>query len=131
MDMIPLLITYTQAFTLTILIETLFFLCVGPRDRKFLLLVILTNLFTNILLNLFLMTTQLTGIIPGRSRAWFYIMLVLGEAGVLLIEYRAYSAFRARKDKALFIKTLLANVLSFSAGLAVGYLLGVPGFQIL
>jgi hypothetical protein len=31
----------------------------------------------------------------------------------------------------LFIKTLLANVLSFSAGLALGYLLGVRGFQIL
>ena len=131
MNIAALLLTFAQAFTLTIAVETLFFLCVGPRGGKFLLLVVLINLFTNILLNLFLMTTQLTGIIPGRSRLWFYIILALGEAGVLLIEYRAYSAFLARKSKVLFIKTLLANVLSFSAGIVLGYLLGVQSFQIL
>ena len=131
MDIIALLLTYTQAFILTILVETLFFLCAGPRDRKFLLLVVLINLFTNIALNLCLMTTQLTGIIPGRSRMWHYAILALMEAAVVITEYRAYSAFLARKDMALFIKTLLANAVSFSAGIALGYVIGVTGFQIL
>lgn len=75
------------------------------------------------------MTTQLTGIIPGRSRMWHYAILALMEAAVVITEYKAYSAFLARKDKALFIKTLLANAVSFSAGIALGYVIGGDGIS--
>lgn len=107
---------------LTIIVEVLFFLAVGPRTRDFLILCVLTNAVTNISLNLILYTlVHLFGF--GQKSYW--ITAAILELGVVLIEYLLYHHFLFQ-DKSLhrplLIKTLTANILSCGIGCIVSRL---------
>lgn len=100
---------------LTIVIETLFFVCFGFRKRSFIGASILANLTSNYALNYFLLY------IPA---GWDYqLSLLIGEGIVVLYECAIY-LFMEKKKIELIPLTVAANILSFLLGL--GYWALIP-----
>ena len=99
------MIHYLTACSLTVLIETAFFLLMGWRSRDEITVVICVNVASNLLLNL----TFAQGI--PRS----VLTVAAGEGLVVIAEYAVYAQLNGRSRK-LFLQTLLANALSYGAG---------------
>ena len=97
------------ACLLTIVIETLFFVGIGCRDRVFLLLCVLANAATNLSLNLILQLLYTWGV--DLTVAVYPL-----EALVVAVEYGIFAALRGRSLR-LFLLVLAANGLSYGAGL--------------
>ena len=98
-----------KACLLTVLLETGLFYLLGYREKDDLTIVACANVVTNLTLNLTI-ALFLSGV-PG-------FWLVLMEAAVVAAEYLIYArAFGASKK--LFLQTLAANVLSYSAGVVL------------
>ncbi len=89
---------------LTVALETGFFAAAGYRRADFLLLCAAANAATNLTLNLLI---SAWGFTPGLA--------LLLELCVLAAEYGAYALALGRSKK-LFLLTLAANVISYSAG---------------
>ena len=95
------------ACLVTVIVETALFWLFGYHGRDEILVVVCTNVITNLLLNL-----VLSGIffsVSGR-------MIVLGELVVIAIETAVYTFAFGRFGKVLAL-TILANVLSVFLGL--------------
>ena len=95
------------ACVVTVIAETALFWLFGYHGRDEILVVVCTNVITNLLLNL-----VLSGIffsVSGR-------MIVLGELVVIAIETAVYTFAFGRFGKVLAL-TILANVLSVFLGL--------------
>ena len=99
------------ACALTIVIETLFFLAVGYREGRFVLLCICTNALTNLSLNLIVWLLFSLGV---NLTAAVYPL----EAVVVAVEFIILGAYCGTSWK-LFGLTLAANALSYSAGLLI------------
>jgi O-antigen/teichoic acid export membrane protein len=89
---------------LTVLIETLFFLAFGFRNKRFVISCILINLLTNYALNYLLLYLPF----PGD--------IYVGEALVVIVEALFYLSFN-RDKKEVIPLTVASNILSFLAGL--------------
>jgi len=100
---------------LTVVIETLFFMCFGYRSKKFIITCVFANIFTNLSLNLILYFFFLNN--PN-----YYIYLCIFELIVIIIEATVYMIFN-KKDYKLIPLTLSSNALSFLLGLLVYYIL--------
>ena len=105
------MIRYLTACGLTVAIETGFFLLLGWRDRAQLAAVVCANVVSNLLLNL-----CLSRWIPFN--AW---TVALGELLAVAFEYWVYARLRGRSRR-LALQTLLANALSFGAGVLIYWL---------
>ena len=93
------------ACLLTVLIETLFLALFGYRKRDDLIIIICSNVITNLLLNLSLM------LFCTDIGAGIYLL----ETLVVAAEFAIYSlAFRP--SAALFFLTAAANILSYGLG---------------
>lgn len=99
------------ACALTIVIETLFFLLIGWRDRRFLLLCISANALTNLCLNLLIWLLMTLGF-------WHGILVLPLELLVVAAEFCIYGIVR-RRDLRLLGLVFAANALSYSVGLLV------------
>ena len=99
------------ACALTIAIETAFFLLIGWRDRRFLLLCVSANALTNLCLNLLIVLLARLGF----WRGWLALPL---ELLVVAAEYAIYRIVKERRWKLLLL-TAAANALSYSIGLLV------------
>ena len=98
-----------KACLLTVLLETGLFCLLGYREKDELMIVACANVITNLTLNL-----TIALFLSGGPGFW----LVLLETAVVVAEYLIYaSAFGASKK--LFLQTLAANVLSYSAGVVL------------
>lgn len=92
------------ACALTVLIETLIFVCLGyGKDRLFILLCIAANVATNLTINLVL------------SEFYNMAAILSGELLVVLVEYVIYALALGSSGK-LFLHTALANIVSFTIG---------------
>ena len=99
---------YFLACLLTVLTEGAFFFACGRRDGRSLAFVACANVITNLLLNLILSL----GLLPRVP-----LVYVL-EALAVWTEYRIYEkAFGG--SRRLFLQTLAANLLSYTAGLVL------------
>lgn len=94
---------------LTVVIEGLFFILFGYRDRVSLTVIVCANVITNLLLNL---TISLA--FYGPPGSWIYLM----EAAVVAAEYAIYAVAFGRGWK-LFFLTLAANCISYGVGLLI------------
>ena len=95
------------ACVVTVIVETALFWLFGYRSRDEILVVVCTNVITNLLLNL-----VLSGIffsVSGR-------MIVLGELIVIAVETAIYTFAFGRFGKVLAL-TIMANLLSVFLGL--------------
>ena len=93
---------------ITIVVELALAVLFGYREKKQILIILFTNLFTQVVLNLFL---SLTNYYMGLL-AWV-MMFFVGELAVLAIEELIYMlSFRKVKKGKLFLYALLANFLS-------------------
>jgi len=136
-----------QAAVLTILIETFLFILYGYRQRRFLAVVALANLLTNVTLNLSAFLTAL--LCAGEIWSGFavYAVIAIGEVGAVAVEYSIYKRYfkeidpDTRQDAAgdvthnprgssglstvknrnrmLFLQTLSTNAVSFLTGLFI------------
>ena len=96
-----------KACIITVVLETALFAVLGCRKRDDLVIVVLANVITNLSLNLFLL------LVPSAySPVWILILEII----VVAAEYLVYRIAFGGSVK-LFLLTLSANVLSFSAGL--------------
>ena len=92
----------------TIVVELGLALLFKYREKKQIVIIIITNLITQLLLNLFLAST----IYYGGALVWM-IMFVIGELLVLIIEEIVYMiSFRKMGKGKAFLYALLANVIS-------------------
>jgi len=111
-----LLISLAFSLGLTVAIEAGFFLLIGKRDKKDLLLLVLVNVLTNpiVVLSFWLVSSYTN---------WnILIALVLLEAFAVLTEgfyYKKYGNVFPRP----FLFALFANVVSFGAGALIQFLL--------
>lgn len=105
----------------TVVAESIFFWCVGPRSRDVLVVCALINAITNLALNLTLwaMAGPL-GISPEIS----YAVALFLELTVVAVEYLVYRVCcREPGDRRhLLVKTAAANGLSFGMGLVMEHL---------
>ena len=99
---------YLTACGLTAAIETGFFLLLGWRDRDRIAAVVCANVVTNLLLNLCLNLW-----VPRNA-----LSVALGELLVVAFEYAVYARLCGRSGR-LALLTLLANALSFGAGVLI------------
>ena len=98
-----------KACLLTVLLETGFFYLLGYRKKDDMTIVACANVITNLILNL-----TIALLFPGGPGSWLFLM----EIAVVIAEYIIYAkAFGATNR--LFGQTLAANVLSYTAGLAL------------
>ena len=95
------------ACLVTVIVETALFWLAGYRSRDEILVVVCTNVITNLLLNL-----VLSGIFFS---VWGW-MIVLGELVVIAVETAIYTFAFGRFGKVLAL-TIAANVLSVFIGL--------------
>lgn len=109
---IPLLIDYIKIYSntavVTAIIETLYFFILKNKTKKFLILVFIVNIFSNITLNIFL------------SYKYSQLNILKGEISVIILEYVIFCIFlkpTLKKGTILFIETTIANLISFSTGL--------------
>ena len=78
------------------------------RERKQIMTILIVNIITQLLLNVFLSVCDYL----GGILVWM-MMFVIGEIAVLILEYLIYLiAFKKEKRGKLFLYTLLANLLS-------------------
>lgn len=110
---VPLLFDLTKVFIstalLTACIETCFFFFFFKYDKKFLSLVFVVNIVSNLVLNIWLSFANIN-----------YGNIAKGEISVLIFEYLLFLLFINEKKKIafkLFILTLFANILSYATGL--------------
>lgn len=97
-----------SACILTVLIECSFFYMTGSRTLFEGIVVLCANVITNLLLNLFLTVTGL----------YDPVTLLLLETAAVISEYFIFRyAFKKQRDT--FLRTLVANLLSFSIGLVL------------
>ncbi len=97
------------ACALTISLETLFFLLIGWRDRRFLLLCVSANALTNLCLNLLIA-------LLARLGLWSYWLVLPLELLVVAAEYAIYAIVKERGWKLLLL-TAAANAISYTIGL--------------
>ena len=109
---LPLIADMTGKFAfaaiLTAVIETLFFTVFYRQNKKFLTVVFFANIVSNVLLNLFLFRVS-----------HFLRAFVVGEISVVLFEFAVFYLYLKPKNKEvlkIFLLTLAANVISFTAG---------------
>lgn len=95
------------ACLVTVIVETALFWLLGYRSRDEILVIVCTNVITNLLLNL-----VLSGIFFS---VWGW-MIVVGELIVIIIETAIYTFAFGRFGKVLAL-TIAANVLSVFIGL--------------
>ena len=82
-----------KAAALTVLIETILFFLYGYRQKKFLCVVALANLLTNVSLNLVVFLSALLcarQILPGFV---LFIVIAAGEAAAVAVEYVVYETY--------------------------------------
>lgn len=137
-----------QAAVLTILIETLLFILFGYRQKRFLAVVALANLLTNVTLNLAVFLTALLCVREGWPVFAVYAVIGIGEVGAVAVEYIIYKSYFERgvqgmlpetigntktnpgqssvtsSNRILFFQTLATNVVSFLTGLFIVFIWG-------
>jgi len=119
-----------QAAVLTVLIETFLFFLYGYRQKRFLAVVALSNLITNVSLNLAVFVTALLCVWSSWPGYAVYIVIAAGEAAAVAFEYIIYEKYlRASADakyqnrrSRLFFQTLSTNAVAFTAGLLLAFL---------
>ncbi len=97
------------ACVLTVIIELAWMMLFGFRSRLDVILVISTNVATNLTLNLLLMA------LPALRQAGWVILL---ELAVVAVEYGIYAKQKQRSIP-LLAETALANLLSYGIGTLV------------
>jgi len=102
------------AALITVIVETLFFVIVGYRQKIFIIYCILVNLFTNISLNLIVNLLFRVGV----QRLFLSIFIYPLEVGVVLTEYYLFKRLLGGSKK-LFLLTFCANILSYSLGVII------------
>ncbi|MBQ4596555.1 MAG: hypothetical protein IJB14_06235 [Firmicutes bacterium] len=101
---------------ITTVVEVLLGLLFGYKEKKQIVTIVITNLVTQILLNLFMAIAD----VSMGGYAWL-ILFPLGEGIVWLIELIVYMIAIKKKPKWLiFLYTTLANGLTFVAGIIWG-----------
>ena len=101
---------------ITTVVEVLLGLLFGYREKKQIIVIVVTNLITQILLNLFMAIAD----VSMGGYAWL-ILFPIGEGIVWLIELIVYLIAIKKKPKWLIpIYTTLANGLTFVAGVIWG-----------
>lgn len=121
-----------QAAVLTVLIETFLFFLYGYRQKKFLAVVALANLITNVTLNLAVFVTALMCAWRGWPGYSVYIVIAAGEAAAVAAEYMIYEKYITgtgdgkyeSHKRLLFLRTLSTNIVSFGAGLLIALFSG-------
>jgi hypothetical protein len=104
---------------LTVAVEVLYFLAVGPRAWDFLVVCALCNGITNLSLNLCL-CLLVQGL--GLTR-WYLLAVILLELLATAGEFLCYRNFLYRdrgRHRGLLGRTIVANLLSVLAGLMLG-----------
>jgi len=107
---------------LTIVVETLFFLLVGPRKRDFLIVCMLINGITNLALNILLCGSVL---FFGVGLTGYMILTWVLECCVVPVEYLVYCHLLYDKPILhipLLIKTIFANFLTCGIGILMEHL---------
>ena len=95
------------ACLVTVIVEVIAFFIAGyGEDRKFIALVCAANVATTLTMNLIL------------SRFYNIPLVIALEIAAVFIEYGVYSRYEG-ESKWLFYATALANVISFTIGLAL------------
>ena len=114
------------AAVITVVIETSLFFLYGYRQKMFLLIVALSNLLTNLSLNLAVFVTALLCARQNVPIFVLYMVIAAGEAGAVAVEYLIYKKYLQRTDgnRLLFFQVLSTNAVSFSAGILLGFFLG-------
>ena len=101
---------------LTTIFELALALLFGYREKRHIITIVITNLVTQILLNLFMAIAD----VSMGGYAWLFLFPI-GEGIVWLIELIVYMIALKNKPKWLtFIYTTLANGLTFVAGVILG-----------
>ena len=141
-----------QAAVLTVLIETFLFFLYGYRQKRFLAVVALANLLTNVTLNLSAFLTALLCTRQGWPMLAVYAIFGAGEIGAVAVEYIIYKSYFARavpdpgsdsigssienqgdnqsqatvttRNRMLFLQTLSTNIVSFLTGIFIAYIWG-------
>lgn len=93
---------------LTVLIEGLFFILMGYREKGFVLLCVCANVLTNLTLNLLVWLLYYLGV---KLTVVVYPL----EALVVVSEYLIYRAYEGASKK-LFLLVFTANALSYLTG---------------
>jgi len=114
------------AAILTVVIETSLFFLYGYRQKMFLLIVALANLFTNVSLNLAVFMTALLCARQNVPIFALYMVIAAGEAGAVAVEYFIYKKYLKRADgnRLLFLQVLSTNAVSFLIGILLGSFTG-------
>ena len=88
-----------KAAVLTVLIETILFFLYGYRQKKFLYVVALANLLTNVSLNLAVFVSAL--LIARRILPDYVLLIVIaaGEVLAVIVEYIVYKTYLFRDDE--------------------------------
>lgn len=112
---------------LTILIETVIAILFGFRKKKQILLLIVVNTFTQLLLNILL------NIIYYYSDEWIFIIIyILLEIIIFAIEAVLYCKYMKklsdipRKNRYYILYSLIANTVSFGAGILIAKCFWIP-----
>lgn len=141
-----------QAAVLTVLMETFLFFLYGYRQKRFLAVVALANLLTNVTLNLSAFLTALLCTRQGWPMFAVYAVFGVGEIGAVAVEYIIYKSYFARvvsstrpdaagstienqgdnpgqsavtnRNRMLFLQTLSTNAASFLTGLFITFIWG-------
>jgi hypothetical protein len=141
-----------QAAVLTVLMETFLFFLYGYRQKRFLAVVALANLLTNVTLNLTAFLTALLCVRQGWPMLAVYAVFGAGEIGAVAVEYVIYKSYFARavpdprpdaigstiknqgdnpgqstvtyRNRMLFIQTLSTNAVSFLTGFFIVFIWG-------
>lgn len=100
----------------TIIIELIFGLMLGIREKDDLLTILLVNILTNPLL---VSITYLIGLYCGMQKIVTYILEVL----VIIIEGFIYKKLLYYKKRNPFIISLILNIMSYSIGLVINNIL--------
>ena len=134
-----------RAAALTVIIETSLFFLMGYRRKRFLAVAALSNLLTNVTLNLTVLATVLLCELQGIPGLLVYAVIAAGEAGAVAAEYIIYEKYiennesffnnddsgtagrTALQKRVLFLQVLFANTVSFSTGYLLSHF-GVGGF---
>jgi len=110
-----------HAAILTILIETSLFFLYGYREKRFLVIVALSNLLTNVSLNLCILISMIFCSQFGETQLPVYIVIIVGEIGAVTAEYYIYAQYLEKHSRILFLQTLASNAASFLTGLMISH----------
>lgn len=110
-----ILYTLGISLILTIIFELLFFMTLGIRDKKTMLLVCLVNVITNppVVLCFYLITSY-------TRLDESYIKIILEFIAILTEEY--YYKTYAANIKYPYLIAISANIVSFSIGMLINYI---------